>query len=259
MAALGVYTAYLDEIAETARFVRLAAELRPRFGAVLDWNALGALQQPVQAFLGCGPIETRVLQAFLVVAHAGLEQFVLSLVEDACQLVNERALPSAEVERRIPGLLKRFQRACGLALGHVFEPRDHWNLDYDKLLVDLGSTHTTSGAARVLGKSFVAVGRSADSKGVSALLENVGFTLSWDDIGRDREIQRLLGRSGVRETARAAETLLDALCRKRNALAHSQGSLALSQSEFDTYLSFYREFARHIDGAVTAHVRQQIA
>ena len=258
MGAIDTYVAFLDEILETTGFVRHAGVLKSRIGPIVHWDAAGDLRPTLRAYLDSKPVEDRVYQSFLVAAHAGFEQFVSALLEDACELVSKKRMASAEVEKRMPGLLSKFRRASGSALAASLSPRDHWKIDYDGLVESLATTHAASSMSNVLGRIFVVEARSIDKEGLQKQLDTIGYRLSWDEVGKKPLFQKILSTSGTRDTSKAASELLDQLCSRRNALAHSQGALSVGGDELETFLAYYRALAEHVAASALAFVSKQL-
>ncbi len=257
MSAIDVYEAYLEELRRTSEFFRKAIGLRSILPSMIDKGepySSGLIKE----FSSAKFTEERIYQSFLVSAHAGFEQFIISLHEDACIRINNKNLPASKLESLLPGVLSKFRRTSGLALTKIFEPRSYWKMDYEQLVDALGSTSTLSNKTKIVGKVFIVDAGPLDGKGLENRLATFGFTLDWNKVGNDQEIANSLRLTPAAATGRAAKLLLDDLCGKRNALAHSQGSLSISASSFDELMSFYSAFATHISKSLLNFVEQKL-
>lgn len=259
MSAESVYSSYLDELKETAVFVRSCVAFRPIAAAHIQRGSDAQVDGMVREFLAAPHFETRVYQSFLVAAHAGFEQFFVSLQEDVCAYVNEKCIAPAELELKLPGIVARFRRVSGTALTGIFEPKEHWKIDYEALVEALSSTHRGAAKAALMGRVFVVEGGSIDSEAIRKRLGSYGCKFEWDDVGRQPGIAGVLGVSGVRAVGKAAKELIDELCSKRNALAHSQGSLPVEQEDLLKYLSFYRLLTEYISKLLLQHIKAKLA
>jgi len=259
VSAFTSYETNLDEILETVSFYRAAFALRAGLAAQIRRDNNNDFVGLVDAFLRKAVREERIHQAFLLVAHAGFEHFVLALHEDACELVNQARIGPAELERRLPGFARKYQRVAGSALAQIFEPRDYWRLDYARLIEAIGSTGPRSEITQLMSRIFVIDASPVDSEGLRKKLSSFGYAMNWDNFGRKPEVARLLGTSGVRETAKNAKDQLDIQCGWRNTLAHSHGELILTQHDFDKSLSFYRYLAQFLSEEFIRTIRQTLA
>lgn len=254
MSAESVYSSYLDELRDTASFVRTCVALRPVVATFMRRGEEAHADQLVKAYLSSPQVESRVYQSFLVAAHAGFEQFFVSLLEDVCALINDSGISASDLEKKIPGFVNRFRRVSGTALTGIFEPKEHWKLDFEGLVGALSSTLKSAQKATLMGRVFVVEGGSVDGDSVKKKLAACGCKFDWDEVGRQPEIAAALEVSGVRAVGKAAKDMIDDLCRKRNALAHSQGSLSVDAQELLKYLLFYGAFSRYLSKLLLSHV-----
>ena len=238
MPAKDTYLGYLEEISQVVNFVEVGASLRPHLGKHLNWHGLGYLQTSVENFLGSDPVPDRAYQSLLVSCHAGFEQFIVDLAEDACRIINNLSLTSGEVESRFPGLIKKFRQFSGLILASP-APKKYWNIDQEKLVLDLASTGASSTCVNVLGRTFIVSVKSINSETIIEFSDLFGVNFSWDSFAKFPGASEVLGSSGVRETSNLAKDLFDDLSSKRNMLAHSQGSLVIGLEFINNAIKFY--------------------
>ena len=86
----------MDDMAADIRFVTLAATLRPRLGAVMNWNAGGDVVATARSSSKKGPVDSIHSSAgVLVRAMAALERYIRQLVEDAVNTTATNAKTSA--------------------------------------------------------------------------------------------------------------------------------------------------------------------
>lgn len=254
MASKDTYLAYLDEIIQVVDFVDAGALLRPQLNKFLIWEGLGNLRETVQRFMNSQPIVDRVYQSLLVSCHAGFEQFIIDLAEESCIGIGKMKLSSQVVEERFPGLIDRFRHAAGSILSSK-KSRAYWRIDKERLVSDLGSTSVGSSQVNVLGRSFIVSVGSVDSGALVAFVQQFGLSFSWDNFAKHDGVSKVLKSSGVRETSKLAQTMMDELNERRNLLAHSQGALVVGREYLNSAVSFYKCLSDYLSQVFSVCVR----
>jgi hypothetical protein len=103
--ALDELTARISELRADLQFVALAAQLRPRIGEVIQWEAVGEVRELARQFMSAkstrpegvyGPLLVRLLAAF--------ERYLRLLI---IQSVEKRAFGATTFERLSEALIKR--------------------------------------------------------------------------------------------------------------------------------------------------------
>lgn len=251
MAAHAVFVAYLDEVSRSVDFVRCAVQLRPRLGEFLNWDHAGAEEKQLFGrFLGGSPIEERVYQSAFVSVCAGLEQFIADLLEEVCEVLNERKLSAADAERLFPGVLSKQRKYAGHPLDRIYEPRAHWRIAYDDLIAALETTRADSTEVRFYGRSAAVNVGAVDLASIEKAFDRLSIEVPWADICKADGLQKVLGTAAQAETRAALQRELTSMVSTRHSLAHSQGSEVVGYADIVKCIGVARELSAQLSAKV---------
>ena len=182
----------MDDMTADIRFVTLAATLRPRLGAVMNWAAGGDVVATARSFIEerSSRLDT-LLSGVLVRAIAALERYIRQLVEDA---VNTAATNAKTYERLSETISQRNMVLTGRVLASSDTPRDHLSFDYEQLIENLASCRAGRTEFRLNGSAFAAVVTNASPTVVERALKSVDIENWLDAVGRDATLEPLVKR-----------------------------------------------------------------
>jgi hypothetical protein len=252
--ALQEFNARMDDI----RFVTLAATLRPRLGAVMNWNAGGDVVATARSFIEerSSRLDT-LLAGVLVRAMAALERYIRQLVEDA---VNTAATNAKTYERLSETISQRNMVLTGRVLASSDTPRAHLSFDYEQLIENLASCRAGGTEFRLNGSAFAALVTNASPTVVERALKSVDIEDWLDAVGKDATLKTLCDTKKPRDTAKRIEQRLLELWRWRNQIAHGGDQEAVLSAEvLQKSVDFIRAFAMALDREVYAQLAKRKA
>jgi len=244
----------ISELKADLAFVALAAQLRPRIGEVVQWQAVGDALELAKQFMNAkssrpeglyGPLLIRLLAAF----ERYLRMLIIQSVEQrAAEVRNFDDLPRILSNRNIV--------LTGRVLAAIESPRDHMTLDSESLVANLATCKRGSGAFRLNAQAFSATVTGAGPTIIENALKNVDVGDWWDGVGGDSTLAGLLGTKGPRATGDRARERLKELWRWRNNLAHGgDEEIALSESQLHEAIDFVACFSDALDSVVKRKLR----
>ena len=249
--ALDELNARISELRADLTFVALAAQLRPRIGDVVQWNAVGVgeVLELVKKFMGAkssrpegvyGPLLVRLLAAF--------ERYLRLLV---IQSVEQRTSGAVTYDKLSETLRKRNLILSGRALAAIDDPRDHLTLDFESLISNLASCKPGSGSYRLNAQAFSGTVTGASPSVIDKALQYVDVSNCWDGVGGNATLAKLLKTKGPRATGVRAQERLKELWRWRNHLAHGgDEEIALTEFQLHEAIDFVDSFGVALDTAV---------
>jgi hypothetical protein len=252
-AALEELTTRINELKADLKFVALAAQLRPRVGDVVRWEAVGEVLELVKQFMNVkasrpegvyGPLLIRLLAAF--------ERYLRMLI---IQSVEQR-VAAAQTYDELPDILSRRNLVLtGRVLAALDAPRDHLTVDIESLISNLASCKRGSGSFRLNVQAFSATVTGASPGVVEKALESVDVVDWWDGVGGNTALAKMLGTKGPRATGNRAYERLKELWRWRNHLAHcGDEEIALSEAQLHDAIDFVTCFSAALDSTVKKHL-----
>jgi hypothetical protein len=230
----------LYEIEANARFVGIAAALRPRIGPALNWNngenrdvlnlAQEFMAERDQQFDWIyGALLFRILAAF--------ERLVRQVVEVSLNVLAD----GIAFESLTEGLRKRHVQLTGSALTSIFEPREHHKFDYDRLAENLASCAAGSKNYRLNANVFSAFIPGAAPSVLEKTFSLMDIESWWDELARDSSLQKSVHAKEVRETANLVRDRLSEVWRWRNSIAHDgEERVSIQREQFEDSLNFLR-------------------
>jgi hypothetical protein len=241
----------LDDLAASANFVGIASSLRPRLGHLIDWNAddnQGNLKDLARAFMNSKDVRYEILYGALFVrVLAAFERFIRQLVENALH-----GMVEGITYDEIPETLGMNNlRLTGRVLASVSEPRDHLTFNYENLVENLASCKAGSSKFQLNGPVFSAVVVGGGPATIEKALKNIDVENCWDDVGRDKQLQGVLGTKKSRDAANLSKEKLRELWRLRNIIAHAgDENIEVSKTKFEESVTFLRIFSTALSSAV---------
>jgi hypothetical protein len=239
----------ISELRADLEFVAVAAQLRPRIGAVVKWEAPAYEIQLVREFMEgkfsrpeglYGPLLVRLL--------AALERYLRMLI---VQSVEHRASKAESFEELPTALSSRNIVLTGRALAAAENPRDHLTMDTESLVANLATCRRGSKVFRLNAPAFSATVTGAGPAIVEKALESVDVSHWWDGVGGNIALAELLGTKGARATGDRARERLKEIWRWRNHLAHGgDEETTVSESQLREAVEFVFRFGSALDGVV---------
>jgi hypothetical protein len=246
--------ARISELKADLAFVALASQLRPRIGAVVQWQATGEVVDLATRFMNAqfsrpegvyGPLLVRLVAAF--------ERYLRKLVTESVEYRASRARTLGDLPSH---LVTRNLALTGRLLSAVEAPRDHLTLDIGALVSNLASCTPGSSSFRLNAQAFSAVVSGVSPEVVEKCLANVGVPGCWDGVGASAALEKQLGTQGVRPTGDRARERLKEICRWRNNLAHGgDEEVSLLEPELGEAIDFVACFSDALDKAVKKHLK----
>ena len=247
--ALDELNARIAELRADLTFVALAAQLRPRIGDVVHWQAVGEVLDLVKQFMNAkssrpegvyGPLLVRLLAAF--------ERYLRLLI---VQSVERRASGASTFDELSETLSKRNLILTGRVLAAIDAPRDHLTLDIEALISNLASCKRGSGSFRLNTQAFSATVTGASPAVIEKALQYVDVSDWWDGVGANAALAKHLQTKGARATGDRAHERLKELWRWRNHLAHGgDEEIALTESQIREAIDFVDSFSAALDKVV---------
>ena len=252
-AAYDELNARLDELVESVNFAATSASLRPRLGGALRWEAGGDAIQLARNFMGSKSRIEDIYGGLLVRTVAAFEHFARALVEDAA-----RQTAATENNYTDLGEHVRIRHAVltGRLLSSLEEPLEYQAVDVKQIAENLESCTSGRSSFKLNASAFAAVVTNPRPRVIERALDNLGISDWWDAVGKDRNLQTLLGTKGARDTGKATNGRLDDLCKRRNRIAHAGGGdVTVSESDLRQEIQFVRILA----GALSREIEARLA
>lgn len=244
----------ISELKADLGFVTLAAQLRPRIGHVVQWQAQDAVLDIVRQFMNSktsrpegvyGPLLIRLLATF--------ERFVRMLVVHSLE---ERISVFKSFEEVPESLANRNLILTGKVLAAIGAPREHLTFDIQALISSLASCKKGSQSFRFNTQAFSATVTGASPAIIDKVFESLDVTGWWDGVGGDGDLAGLLGSKGARSTGERAKERLKEIWRWRNQLAHGgDEEISLTEQQLQDAIAFVGYFSAALDRVV----RQRLA
>jgi hypothetical protein len=246
----------LDDLTSNLEFVRAARQLRPRLSDMLDWQHMDdEAKRLAGAFLRQRTEDESVLYRGMVVSLAGaFEQFVRRVLRDSIRAINTACGGYDRIHEEIR---RQNVYRSGLAMQTIFEPPDYLELDYELLSKNIGTCFVGSPQAVLNADAFTIFLSIISPEKLGDALKRVGVTMNWDALGAIEPLRKAVDTQDTRETAKAIQESLKKFGRMRNKIAHSGSTgLAVSESELEQLLKFFRVFARGFSNVVAAGIKK---
>lgn len=242
-------TAQVDGLRADLDFVRLASQLRPRLGSVVQWQAQGEETDLARRFMSARLSTPEGLYGSLFLRLvASFERYLRSTV---AEIVIRRAAAAADYGDLADTLGNRNLVLTGRLLAGIDNPRDYLKVNTEELVENLASCKKGNTSFRLNPLAFSATVVGVSPTVVEKVLEHFDISGCWDKIGAGQGIAKLLGTKGARATGDQARERLKELARWRNHLAHGgDGDLVISESDLGQAIDFIRALSNALDGVV---------
>lgn len=245
----------LDDVAASANFVSIASLLRPRLGHLIDWNTNQGqddLKNLARKFMNSKDVRYEILYGALFIrVLAAFEKFIRQLVESALHVMVEGTTYDEIAET----LRMHNLRLTGRVLASISEPRDHLTFNYENLVENLASCKAGSSTFQLNGPVFSAVVAGGGPAVIEKALKNIDVENWWDDVGRDKKLQAVLGTKKSRDAANLSKEKLRELWRLRNIIAHAgDENIEVSETKLQESVTFIRTFSTALSSAVMERV-----
>lgn len=261
--AKDVFHAYLDELCETSQGIFLAREARASIAQYLDRETLKTNQHAEtvvnNAVNAISKIHTSVVtKALFVCAHAGFEQYIRDLLEIAASTVSSSNLVRNKVASPVKDVLEKLHghqiQLAGEGFRRYFEPLDHLQIDYAKVARAVAQSSDDDKPfiveGTVLGFRVGNINRVA----IEAIFSRFNCKIPWDSFAATAKLADILKTSRKKDTDKAITEFLSLALERRNRIAHTQGSLEMSEAELDQHIRFLRAISQFLHETLSAHV-----
>ena len=252
---LDEFSTQVDELQMDLDFVRLAAQLKPRIGSVVQWQATGEALDLVKRFISAEPTRPEsVYGPLLVRLMANFERYLRQLVSWA---VGECATAVKKYDDLSSTLSIRNLVLTGRLLSTLDSPRDYLAIDVELLLENLVSCRRGfDGAVRLNAQAFCAAVAGVSPDNIEKAFENVGVRDWWDTVGANQALVKVLGTKGPRATGGRCRDVLKELSRLRNQLAHGgDAEVVISESQLRDAITFMSTFSKALNAVVVDEIR----
>ena len=249
---LGDLQAQLDLLRADTEFVRLASQLRPRIGGIIQWQAHGEETELARRFMKANSgTPEGVYSSLLIRLVACFEKYLRNTIAAIVKRKSEKAGCYDDVATTIGS---RNQILTGRLLASQDDPRDYLTFNVEEAIANLASCRKGSQKFQLNPLAFSATLIGVTPKAVEKALENVGIKEWWDKVGADPKIIALLGTKGVHATGKQSQERLKELSRWRNHLAHGgDGEMLISESQLSESIDFISAFSAALENVTNAH------
>jgi hypothetical protein len=209
----------LSEIGGALDFAALSASLRGQINGMLRWEGLDQERKRLaQEFMRSGQSSLEGVARGLFVNIAGsYEEFLRRLIRGGVETLVSNAKSFDEVPE---GPRNHNMHWTGNALRSVFKQRSYARMDLYRVCSDIGTCIPGNRDFRLNSEALSLEITLPTSEGLDRILERIGIDKYWDDLGRDRGLQRALGAGGVREASRLVGEWVDTFVERRNLVVH---------------------------------------
>jgi hypothetical protein len=244
--------AQLDSLHADTEFIRLASQLRPRIGGIIQWQAQGEGTELAKRFIRANTSTPEgVYSSLLVRLVACFEKYLRNTIAMIVDRKSEKAGSYDEVAETIGS---RNQVLTGRLLASQDNPRDYLTFDVEEVIANLASCKKGSAKFRLNPLAFSATLVGVTPQAVEKAFENLGIKEWWDKLGADPRIIALLGTKGAHATGKQSKERLKDLSRWRNHLAHGgDGEMIISESQLSDSINFIAAFSAALENVVKSH------
>jgi hypothetical protein len=237
--AMITFSAHIDELRQNLYFINHAIKLRPMLASIVDRsNGRTPGTIAVDTFCKLHYTQNRVVvNGLYVTLIASFEELLRNLLRIAIQ---ERVKQVDKYSDLGEKLMKRHIEYTGKILANIHKPPAHLSLDYYEICRKIGTCFPDAVTFEINETAFSIINAITDLQNFFECIEVIGFTISWDDIGRDERLQQFFTLTGTRETQKEIHIYLDNAIRHRNRIAHTGQSVAdITDDEIHECISFF--------------------
>ena len=223
--ALVPLTVHLDEVHHCVSFLRDSSRLKSILGKLVKWE-LGDTSETrfAQSFIKSELVQSRpVLNGLLVTVVAAFEEFLRTVIVSAARM---RVTKSRKFQDLGESFINRHIEYSGRLLATVHSPPAHISVNYFDICRRLGTCIPDSTAIEINDTALGFIRSVTDIDTFLDCIKGIGYKISLDDMGRDRNLQGFLKTSGTRETSKELKRALNDVVLNRHKIAHSGQSYA---------------------------------
>jgi hypothetical protein len=261
-----VFDSYLNELLETCNGIFLAKEAR---GTILRYLDRSTLEYDNDAKILIDTAlstvakihDGHVVRALYMSAHAGFEQYLRSLFEDAANSISNSKLQREKLSKvgmdrpSILDTLSGWQiNLAGDAFGRYFEPLAHISADYHKVAEAIAQCGDKKAPFQLNGKVFGFRVGNVDQKIIDRLFTRFGCELLWDTLANDPQIQVILDTKTKNETSKKITSVLIDSLKTRNRIAHTQGEFDIKKDALKRQIDFLSVLSKFLFESLSNHV-----
>lgn len=252
-----VFSARLDEITTHQEFISVSLKLGSDASnfwdrsALADTSEISDLVNNQRAM--CNRVRTEDLGGALSVQlFAAVEWFIGQILVKSVRSIGN-TLGSYE---NLPEAITRHHVILtGKALSKVFEALPHEKIEINNVFQSLASCVPGSTTFNLNDEIFSYYLPNIDSNSLVKCLSRIGLKLSWDKVGRNKDLQILFSEGSVRKTGKLCIEFLDDCARNRNAVAHrGDGSATIQFDDLSKQLTFFRHLSVSIREQIDDHL-----
>lgn len=239
----------IEALKADVEFVRLASQLRPRVGKVLQWQAQGEETNLAKRFIESRPSGVEAIYGPLLVRLlATLERYMRNTIG---HVIEHRVASAPDYESLEGALGQRNLVLTGRLLSTLDAPRDYLKLDVEELVRNLASCKRGSREFKLNAVAFSSALGGVSPTFLEKAFDNLDIRGWWDRIGANGDVMKLLGTKGARATGDQAKERLTELAKWRNQIAHGgDGEILISESQISDAISFVGAFSTAFDAIV---------
>jgi hypothetical protein len=258
---LTTLAAELADIRANAIFVRTALKARPIAGGFLhgaDWQNLDRLgQQQLLSWVNQKATSIdAVHRGLYALLAASLERFFKRVIVEVIDLKCAAVKSFDDLDEP---LKKRNMQVTGQILSHVFEPPDEVDLDPFALCSNLGTCVTGAKTFKFNSEAFAMYLPQLTPAGLERALNqrlNISYDKFWDEIGIPKDLQKVLGTKGPRETGKRMYEFMKEFIRQRNRVVHgAAGQVTISETQLDEAINVLGAFCTSLASFLSVRCR----
>jgi hypothetical protein len=261
-----VFDSYLNELLETCNGIFLAKEARGTILKYLDRPTLehdDAAKKIINTALSSIPKihDGHVVRALYMSAHAGFEQYLRSLFEDAANSISNSKLQRDKLTKggmdraTILETLSGWQiNLAGDAFGRYFEPLAHISADYYQVAQAISQCGDKKSPFSLNGKVFGFRVGNVDQKIIERLFTRFGCVLLWDTMANIPALRTLLDTKSTVDTNKEITKMLVDSLKTRNRIAHTQGEFDIKKDSLIKQIDFLTILSKFLFDSLSTHV-----
>ncbi len=251
--ALEPLTAHFDEARDCVAYIGKTLRLRSSLGKAVNWQ-LGPTYETglADSFIKLEPPEVRpLLNGLFVTVVAAFEEFLRTIIATA---VRQKAGRCKTFKDMGESFIHRHMEYSGRLLAAVHNPPAHLSIDYYDLCRRLGTCLPDSTKYEVNDAALSNVRGLVELDSFFECLNALGYSVHWDDLARNKELQKLLKTRNTRNTSKELKQAIHETVRNRHKIAHSGQSFAdISEDIFVDKLMLLQMTAN----AIASHLEKQ--
>lgn len=247
-APLAVFETELAEVDRTLDYLNVSIRVRATLGRWVDWDKLPKHEKEMfRKFIKLKDFNQKAtINGLHIVMVAAFEEYLRSTLREAIAKKTKEASKFSELGERAAN---RNFRVAGRALARPEDRPDYLHIDIYEIARRLGTCQPNSKNFELNEEILSDLPAITKLEEFLSCIEEFGFDLKWDQIGRSKEVQRQLGTRGTRESVKAVKQELIEAVKTRNRIAHTGMVVGdLTSEGIRRMQGVLREVARGITG-----------